>query len=171
MAEELVLFLTEIILYLLPFYIANSSAMLFGSGKALDLGIKLRDGERLFGKGKTILGTVAGIFFGTLSAVVVNYFIAVPFTQNYVLLGFLVSLGAVIGDIAGSFVKRRNKIPSGHPMPFLDQLDFLVGGMLFGASIYIPSLTGIIFAIIFTIVLHRLTNWIAFKLKLKKVPW
>lgn len=171
MAEELALFLAETILYLIPFYIANSSAMLFGGGPSLDLGIKLRDKERLFGKGKTILGTVAGIFFGTLAAFIVNYFLVVSFTQNYVLLGFLVSLGAVIGDIAGSFVKRRNKIPSGHPMPFLDQLDFLVGGMLFGASIYIPSLAGIIFAIIFTIVLHRLTNWVAFKLGLKKVPW
>ena len=46
-------------------------------------------------------------------------------TPNYVLLGFLVSVGAIVGDIAKSFAKRRMNFDSGAEVFGLDQLDFL----------------------------------------------
>ncbi|MBI5884699.1 CDP-2,3-bis-(O-geranylgeranyl)-sn-glycerol synthase [archaeon] len=171
MLEQVSLFLAEIIAYLLPAYIANSSAMLFGRGPALDFGITLKDGERLMVKGKTFIGSIAGIACGTLAAMVIYWFINVSFTASYALLGFLLSAGAITGDIIGSFIKRRNKIPSGQQMLFLDQLDFLVGAMILGSAVYLPSLPAIGFAVAFTFISHRLTNWIAFRLGLKKVPW
>ena len=55
------------IFYLLPMYIANSSAMLLGGGHPLDFNAKYLDKQPLFGKGKTIRGTISGIIFGSIA--------------------------------------------------------------------------------------------------------
>ncbi|MFX1282621.1 MAG: CDP-2,3-bis-(O-geranylgeranyl)-sn-glycerol synthase [Promethearchaeota archaeon] len=55
--------------------------------------------------------------------------------SNSILLGFFTGLimafGGLIGDLIGSFIKRRSGIERGHPFIFLDQLGFLVLGMIF----------------------------------------
>ncbi|MFX0150661.1 MAG: CDP-archaeol synthase [Candidatus Hodarchaeota archaeon] len=45
--------------------------------------------------------------------------------------GSLMTFGGLIGDIIGSFIKRRSGIERGHSFIFLDQLGFLVLGMIF----------------------------------------
>jgi CDP-2,3-bis-(O-geranylgeranyl)-sn-glycerol synthase len=168
----------NIALFLIPAYIANASAMVVGmllkSKTSLDFGIMLPDGQPLLGKGKTWKGTVSGIVFGTLAAAVVFFLFpkeASSIANNYVIAGFLISLGAILGDLAGSFIKRRLMIKSGSPTPILDQLDFIVGGYLLLSLIYLPSAEEFLFVCVFTVITHIATNYIAFRLKLKKVPW
>ncbi len=168
---------------LLPSYVPNNFAVVFGGGKPVDLGRNFIDGARLLGDGKTIRGFVAGGLGGLVVAHIqllienlLNFgiYTSVVYTS---FLGIAVGLafGALIGDMAGSFIKRRFKVERGGILPLLDQLDFLVFALLvaslstdFFALFTIPV---IIAAFIITPFLHMLTNFIAYKLGLKEVPW
>ncbi|MCR4335306.1 MAG: CDP-2,3-bis-(O-geranylgeranyl)-sn-glycerol synthase [archaeon] len=171
MEEDLII---KLIIYLAPMYFANSSAMLFGGKTPIDFGKNFLDGKRLFGDGKTFKGLFFGTLIGTIiSAIILTFLpeLTLLLTPNYLLLGFLLSGGALIGDIAGSFFKRRNEIKQGGEVLFLDQLDFVIGGMIIGSLVYVPTFYEIIYAIIITLIVHRASNFVAYKIKLKKVPW
>ena len=163
----------KVLLFLIPLYIANSSAMLFGGKTPIDLGRKLKDGMPIFGNGKTFRGAIAGIFFGTLSGFLISIFYDYTSAvySNYVLLGFLLSIGAIIGDLVASFFKRRNAIKRGSPVLLLDQLDFVFGGLVFGSIVYVPNFYEIFVICVVTLVMHKLSNYVAYRLKIKKVPW
>jgi CDP-2,3-bis-(O-geranylgeranyl)-sn-glycerol synthase len=163
----------KLFLFLLPLYFANGSAMLLGGKMPLDLGRKWRDGMPVFGAGKTFRGSFMGVFVGTGSAAVVYLFYpaADALYGNYLFLAFLLSLGAIIGDITASFFKRRNGIKRGNEVLFLDQLDFAIGGMLLGSLVYTPSFYEIAAVSVITLLMHKLSNFLAYHLKLKKVPW
>lgn len=167
-------FFLKIILYIMPLYVANSSAMLLGGKTTLDFGKKLSDGKEIFGKGKTWKGTVFGIIAGTITSFLATLIVPEQtsiMTENYLLFGFLLSAGAIAGDLAGSFLKRRLSIARGKPVFLLDQLDFIAGGLLFGALLAMPKIEEITFIVVITIIAHKLSNYVAFKIKLKKVPW
>lgn len=166
-------FLIEIILILIPLYVANSSAMLFSGKKQIDFNFNFFDGKPLFGKGKTIKGTFFGILSGIIIVLIVNFYFQgnTPIIPRYVFYGILLSFGAIIGDMAASFVKRRFDITTGEPILLLDQLDFVVGGILFGSIIYSVSAEMFLLICFITLIAHKASNYLAFKLKIKKVPW
>lgn len=168
------LLIIRIVLYIIPMYLANSSAMVFGGKTPLDLNKNFVDGKPVFGKGKTFKGTFIGIATGTAAASII--FFALPdvvlsLKVNYIALGFLLALGAIVGDIVASFFKRRNNIPQGTEVLFLDQLDFVIGGMIFGSLVYVPDFYEVIVISVSTLIIHKITNFIAYKIRLKKVPW
>lgn len=168
------LFIVKLLLYIAPLYFANSSAMLPGGKTPLDLGRKFIDGRPILGSGKTFKGTLTGIAVGTgVSAIIliVEPGLAAQVSGDYLLLGFLLSAGAMFGDIAASFFKRRSGIAQGEQVFIVDQLDFVFGGVLFGSLIYMPSFYEVIIIAVATLIIHRVTNFIAYKFKLKKVPW
>lgn len=161
-------------LYLAPMYFANSSAMILGGKTPIDLGTKIWDGNRLFGRGKTFRGFIAGVAVGTSVAAIISALFPVQtaeLTGNYIMLGLLLSLGAITGDLAASFLKRRVGMEPGKEVLFLDQLDFLAGGIAFAAVIYIPTLLEIAAYASATLIVHRLSNYVAFRTNLKRVPW
>ena len=157
-------------IYIFPAYIANSSAALFGGGKPLDFGKKLKDGRRIFGDGKTFRGSFAGIFFGALTGYLMGL-IAADQTYFYLTLGLFLSIGAILGDIIGSFMKRRAGIERGKPVPLLDQWDFLLTAVVFGSIISTPSLDWFTFLLMATPFIHMFVNTFGFLLRLKPVPW
>ncbi len=166
-------FFVKLLIYLLPMYIANSSALLFGGGQRLDFGKNFFDNRPLFGKSKTVKGT----FLGILAGVIVGALVMVLFRNevlqfnNYMLLAIMISVGAILGDIASSFAKRRLGFEEGKEFILLDQLDFLAGGIFFGMLVYTPGLYEVVGAIILTFFIHKISNFLAYKMKLKKVPW
>ena len=89
------------------------------------------------------------------------------------------SYGAALGDLAGSFLKRRVNIKSGEPFWIIDQLDFAVGALIFAfipaiffPGLYlIPDLNIVIFLLILTPSVSLISNTIAYLIKLKDVPW
>ncbi len=167
-------FISGIILYLAPMYFANSSAMLLGGKTPIDLGKKFPDGNRIFGAGKTFRGFFFGTAVGTAVAFIINYFFpqqSVMLTPNYPLLGFLLALGAILGDLAGSFIKRRMGMEAGKPAFLLDQLDFVAGAVVLGLPLYIPGIFALAIIALVTLFVHRLSNYLAYRIKLKKVPW
>lgn len=155
---------------ILPAYIANMTACMFGGGKPLDLNRNFLDGRRLIGNGVTIRGTLAGVFFGVLAYLLQSflYEYSVPFSLK---LGFLLGFGAVLGDLVESFFKRRIKLKQGASLPLLDQLDFVFGALILSRPILKLNIQEILIIILITPILHFSTNYIGYKLKLKEVPW
>ena len=166
MAFEIVLI---ILAYLIPLYVANATPIIFHGKIPVDLEKKYK-GERILGKGKTILGALCGI----LGGVFVGFAFYIIFPQililipTYFSLIILLSLGGIVGDMAKSFLKRRKGIKSGGKWFLVDQLDFIVGGLLFSLLVRIPEIEVVLFLLIATVFIHMATNIIAFKLKLKK---
>ena len=84
---------------------------------------------------------------------------------------FLVSLGAPLGDLIGSFIKRRFNLERGAPAPIIDQLDFLLGAIFLAYIVFPLRWMYIVFAILITLLLHVLANTLAYKLGYSKEPW
>lgn len=155
------------IYFMLPAYLSNVSALTFGGGTPLDLGRSLKDGRRILGDGVTwrgtIIGPIVGTTIGTLQGIVAGDII---FGAT---LGLSLGGGAIVGDACGSFIKRRIKIERGRPAPIMDQLDFVVGALLFASLVVNISFNMIILIIIITVFLHLGANTIAYLLGMKDV--
>ncbi|WP_456418861.1 CDP-2,3-bis-(O-geranylgeranyl)-sn-glycerol synthase [Methanocaldococcus infernus] len=157
------------LLYILPAYVANASACIFGGGKPLDLNKCWPDGRRLLGDGVTIKGSFFGILLGTLTGFIEGLFFNAPLL--YLKLGFTLSLGAILGDAIGSFIKRRLNIERGKPAPLLDQLDFAIGALILGSLIKSIAIHQVFIILLITIFIHLFANILAYSLKIKDVWW
>ena len=155
------------IYFMLPAYLANVTALAFGGGKPLDFNHNLNDGRRILGNGVTWRGTIIGTTIGTTIGLVQGLI-----TGN-IIEGFLLGLtlvgGALIGDACGSFIKRRLNVESGRPAPILDQLDFVVGALVFASLIVVIPIEMIVIILVISVFLHLGANIIAYLLGLKKV--
>lgn len=169
-----VLFILRVSLMAIPLYVCNGLALLLGGKTRVDFGKNFFDGRPILGEGKTLRGSIAGIAFGFLAVALLHT--VFPQTDvligiNYVFFGTLLAVGAVLGDFAGSFVKRRSNIKRGESVLFLDQLDFVLGGFLTASILMFPSMLEIVFLLGFTMIAHVVGNHLAFFSRLKRVPW
>ena len=154
------------IIYIFPAYAANGAPVLFGGGKPLDMGAKLK-GKRIFGANKTIRGTASSLICG-IAVGLIEY----PFFHYMLPIAVLLALGANVGDLLGSFIKRRLGVRHGASFPILDQYGFFAIALLFAFPLgNLPSIYGIIFLVLLTGLAHVFTNRGAHKLNLKSVPW
>lgn len=168
---------------LLPAYTPNNFAVLVGGGRPMDFGKSFFDGRRILGDGKTWNGFFGG-FAGGIFTANIQYAIEkalgfeiyslLPYADFFALTSLLAA-GAMIGDLCGSFVKRRLGYERGERFLFVDQLAFLAVAILI-ASLY-PAFwkifTAEIIAIGFLVtpILHIGVNYLAYRLSLKEVPW
>jgi len=169
---EFFIFLLIVFAYVVPMYVANAAPILIHGKKPLDFEKKFR-GKRILGKGKTIVGTLAGIIVGTIAGLLFSLIFPHVFDliPNYYLLIFTLAIGAMLGDIVESFIKRQVGIESGSFCPLFDQIDFIVGGFVLSLIIRIPEIEIVLLVFITTIFAHLFFNALSFKLGLKKVPW
>jgi CDP-2,3-bis-(O-geranylgeranyl)-sn-glycerol synthase len=160
--------------YIFPAYCANASPVIFGGGKPIDLGKKFLDGKPIFGSHKTYRGLISGLLIGTLVGWMQEFLAPnIYLPKGSTFLGFALSAGALLGDLMGSFIKRRLNLEPGSPLPVVDQIDFVVAALLFALMVE-PSSLSILKAIIIialTFPIHVLTNFIAYILHLKDNPW
>ncbi|MDR9412911.1 MAG: CDP-2,3-bis-(O-geranylgeranyl)-sn-glycerol synthase [Haloferacaceae archaeon] len=167
---------------LLPTYIPNNVAVLVGGGRPLDGGRRYR-GQRLLGDGKTVRGSVGGAIAGVLVAMgltllrpMVEPLVGITLPRFPPAVIVALPVGAIVGDIAGSFLKRRADYARGAALPLLDQLDFLIGAAMMTLLVapgwllatVSPAVAAI--AVVMTPVLHRLANIVAYTLGLKQEP-
>lgn len=164
---------------MLPAYIANPTAVVFGGGTPIDFGKNWLDGRRIFGDGKTFRGlaggAACGIVVGLLQRLVspAGEIIVIPSISAVIAL----SSGALLGDIVKSFFKRRFGFERGAKLPLVDQLDFVAGAWILAYIVdpqwFTENFTFwiIITVLLLTPILHRLTNIIGYHIKVKKEPW
>jgi len=152
--------------FIFPAYCANAAPVLAGGGLPMDFGKNFVDGRRVFGQNKTFrgffFGLIIGVFVGLVEYAVFGY----P-----LLFSFLSPLGALFGDLTGAFLKRRLNIAPGGLLPIVDQVDFVVGAVLFSLPLGIVSWELAVTVMLVTPPIHLLTNFVAYKLKLKSNPW
>ncbi len=152
---------------ILPTYCTNGAPVIFGGGRPIDLGKRLPDGQRILGDHKTFRGFISGIVAGTLVGLICSYI----FSMNLMIIALPASLGALLGDMAGAFLKRRLHMAPGDALPVVDQLDFVVGSMLL-VSLFSPiSLVVAVILLVVTPPIHLLTNVGAYLLGLKEHYW
>src|SRR5258706_4538660 len=138
-------------------------------------------GKRILGDNKTIRGILSGILIGVIISILqynlykslpqINGFIGLDYANNNpALLGFLLALGALAGDTIKSFFNRHMGITSGKAWFPFDQMDYILGGIIF--SIFFIRLPIIIYVNIFIIyfILHILISYIGFLFHVKKTP-
>jgi CDP-2,3-bis-(O-geranylgeranyl)-sn-glycerol synthase len=169
--------LLDLLLFLVPIYIANSSPVVLGGGAPLDMGATLPDGKRLFGDGKTMRGFVAGTLAGTVAGGAVALAYPLPFfysAQSQFVAAFILAFGTLLGDALGSFIKRRAGVGWGRPF-VLDTIMFLIVALILvypltnAGALY--TLLNLSFFVVLTLILHPLTNMLANRAGLKNVPW
>ncbi len=164
--------------FIFPAYVANMAPVF---AKALNLPLGKPIHTELFGENKTWRGGYSAYLFafGIASLQIFffqkNFFTSVSYLSytdwNPFLLAFLFGIGALFGDLVKSFFKRRLKIKSGAPWPPFDQLDFILGVLLFFAFFKPIPWNITIVLIIITPLLHLLSNIMAYFLGLKKIWW
>jgi CDP-2,3-bis-(O-geranylgeranyl)-sn-glycerol synthase len=173
--------LVEAVWLVLPVYAANGLVPLFRGKRPLDFGRKFTDGRPILGPGKTVEGFIAACAVGALIAFIEQLaFPCLPWGLSdrpltivpmSAFLGFVLGLGAISGDSAGSFVKRRIGLERGRPAPLLDQLDFLIGALLLVSLFTAVKAEWVVLLVIITPLIHYLTSVIGYRLGAKKEPW
>jgi len=176
---------------MMPAYLANTIAVLTGGRYPIDQGKIHSDGNRILGDGKTwsglVGGTLGGVFIGFLQVNLGEVLIEalsgsqdVDFWgENSIIVFFLLSFGALFGDMTASFIKRRSQLKRGDKSPLLDMFDFIGMALLLSFIFanewlmswildgYMPLFT----LLIATPILHRGVNIIGFKIGVKNEPW
>ena len=163
--------------FILPAYVANGGACGIHDSRPVDGGRRAWDGRRIIGDGVTWGGYLSGTTFAILFSILQWYVapsyypIADASLTQAAALGFLLGFGALTGDLAESFLKRRLGIERGQPLPLLDQWDFLVGALAFSLIIVRPRLLDVAILFVITPFIHRGTNYLSNRAGLKDVPW
>jgi len=182
MDDAFAVFLLKCFYLMLPAYFANMAPVMIRKINLFSYPVdfnKRLGNKPVFGKNKTFRGLVFGIAFAVVVAYIqhsfydANFFRGVSFFdyKNWLLFGFLMGSGALIGDLVKSFFKRRLGIKPGERFIPFDQTDFVIGSLLLIMPVF--SLTLGIFAasLLLSFVLHIITNHLAFYLKVRNEKW
>jgi len=176
-----------------PAYIANSVAVLTGGRYPIDQGKISSDGNRILGDGKTwsglLGGTLGGIIFGILldagdSRMALEHLTGEEYEKslwgsNPILVFFLLSFGALLGDMTASFYKRRQNLQRGDKFALLDMYDFIFMSLLLCfiferdwlLSWILDGTVPLFTILVLTPFLHRGVNIIGYKIGVKNEPW
>jgi len=156
----------EALKFIFPAYCTNAVPVLAGGGQPMDFGKNFLDGKRILGKNKTF----RGFFFGLVVGIAIGL-VECAFFDYPILFSLLSPLGALLGDLAAAFLKRRLGIAPGGLLPIVDQVDFVVGALFFSLPLAIIYWELAVAVLVITPPIHLFTNFLAYKLKLKKKPW
>ena len=166
----------------------------------IDGGRVWKDGRRVLGNGKTIRGFVGGTLSSMIVCVLIialankfSYHLAfmtyieqgllfdilnplgIDLWINEVFLGlfvgFLLGCGSLIGDLTGSFIKRRYGLQRGESFPFMDQLGFIFTALLFVFPVIPWPLYWLIFLVPLTLILHIVLNFGSYIIGMQEVPF
>ncbi len=166
---EIALLMIQAIKFIFPAYCANGTPVLAGGGPKMDFGRNFIDGKRIFGNNKTFRGFFFGWSVGFVVGIVEG--LVFGFKDFPILFSVLTPLGALIGDLTGAFIKRRIDIAPGGILPVVDQIDFVVGALVFALPMALVNWQLAVTVLLITPPIHLFTNFVAYKLKLKKHPW
>jgi len=169
------------VVFLSPAFVANASPLivknLVSRRHPIDFGRTFIDGRRIFGDSKSWEGMLAGVLTGAL----VGVLLAPVFQGKYVetaVSGLVQGTAAMLGDLANSFLKRRVGLKPGAPLPVLDQVSFVVAALIFVRLLNLDTAVGVrvgplesAVILLLALVLHPLTNYVAYLMGLKEVPY
>lgn len=174
--------------FFLPAYLTNMTPSLMASkgffkclDKPLDFGRKFQ-GSPILGNHKTWRGILLGLTTGLLIALFQrqlfngSLFIREISFLNYQAInifffGFLMSGGALCGDLFFAFIKRRLGLKPGTRFLPFDQINYVIGSALFLSPFYTINMGVWITLLILTFILHISATQIGFRLGLSQNQW
>ncbi len=168
------LLLLQSLYFFLPAYFANMAPVLL---RFLPLGIPVH--ERLFGPNKTWRGLIVaplagGLIFGLQKVLYSAGFTSlaiIDYADFSVVLGFLLGAGAILGDLVKSYYKRKEGLKPGERWIPWDQLDFVIGGMVFSFFVYVPPVEVAFTLLIVSPFLHIAVNHLGYWLGVRESKW
>lgn len=192
MNDILLLFLKSAYL-LVPAYCANMAPplakrfhLLESLAKPVDKGKVLKDNKYIFGQNKTYRGFIVGMIGGALGGILQVLLYNISFFHEIslsgiiynnalfmVCFGALMGFGAIFGDLAESFIKRRVGVNPGERFIPWDQIDLVIGAYIFTLPILFGLISWQLFlcSILVTFFLHVMTNHAAYYLHIRKEKW
>jgi CDP-2,3-bis-(O-geranylgeranyl)-sn-glycerol synthase len=127
--------------------------------RSIDWGLRYK-GSRLIGDSTTVVGLVISLALCAILYLATSEF-----------MWAVIPAIVYLGDLIGSFIKRRMRKKEGEFVPFIDHGDYmLLLGITFILSGYI-SFSFAISALLLTYILHPIACLIAFKFKLREHPY
>lgn len=141
---------------------------------------KTWNGKPIFGKNKTwrgiILGTLLGgaVFYMQQLIYPYSFFQKISiinYQETTILLGFVLGFGALLGDLIESFFKRQYGKKSGQRWVPFDQIDYSIGALLLGSTIYFPGWKQSLYIIVIYFILHIIINHCAYYTNIRKEKW
>lgn len=183
------LYIISCIYFFIPAYIANASPPLANTFNILNKFNKPVDGEkmlggiRLLGSHKTWRGVICEFVICTLLFqlfVFINNYYNLPFMDTIGIntslisswiVGIMLSIGIIFGDIFFAFIKRRLKLKPGTAFIPFDQTNYVIGAFLFIQPFL--SLSFYFWTVLFllTFFIHILFNRVGYNLGLHKAKW
>lgn len=170
---------------MLPAYLANMAPILFKKHLSfldipVDFGKKINN-KPIFGRTKTIRGFLVGILFAILMVFLQKLLMEYSFLErislidyrefNFIIIGFVFGFGALFGDLVKSFIKRRIGKSSSESWKIFDQLDYVVGSLLFISIIISLKIEEVIGIILLSLILTIIVNQISWKIGFRKERW
>jgi len=138
-------------------------------------------GQPILGSHKSWRGVVLGILVGFLAALMQSCLYQFPAIQkisfldygqiNIFLFGFLISAGAIFGDLLFAFIKRRLKLRPGTRFLPWDQTNYVIGVAIFLTAIFKIEIMVWLTLFILTFLLHIIFNRLGYHLKLHCAKW
>lgn len=160
----------HLVYFMAPAYVANMSAPLIKYWTGWNRPIS----RRWLGSHKTVMGFAIGVLGALATAFVqhvIGYETGITDAHGWVEWGSRFGLGAMAGDSAKSFFKRRLGIPPGSPWIPVDQLDFVLGALILVAPRSALSLGDIAIVLSLTVGGHVVVNHVAYWLGVRDVKW
>jgi hypothetical protein len=188
--DQFILYIIASLYFFLPAYIANGMPPLVANktnllpklAKPIDGNRKIGD-IPILGSHKTWRGLIVELITGTgyfqIMFLLHEYFSlglyeTIGFDQyliNPLIVGFLLSLATVFGDLLFAFIKRRIRIKPGKAfMPF-DQTNYVIGSFIFLQPIYHFEYPFWVSLFIMTFFIHVIFNRLGYNLGLHKAKW
>lgn len=166
-----VLFRLGQLLYLMsPAYAANMAPPLVRYWNGWNPPIS----RRWLGSHKTVVGFAAGVLAAVAATFVqsrIAWESALAAPEPWLTLGLRFGVGAMAGDTAKSFLKRRAGIAAGRPWIPWDQIDFVLGALALVRGATALSWVDLATILALSVIGHVLVNHLAYWLGIREVKW
>lgn len=173
--------------FFLPAYFANMTPPLAKKigilnflAKPVDFNKKFL-GKPILGSHKTFRGVILAFFMGFSTAIFQKFLYQFSIIQkisildyskiNIFLFAFLISTGAIFGDLFFAFIKRRLNLPPGTPFLPFDQTNYVIGCAIFIGPVFQIKISIWFSLFILTFFLHVIVNRLGYHLKIHSAKW
>lgn len=132
------------------------------AGQPVDGGWVFVDGQPLFGRSKTVRGLVLSLLLTTAVAVLLGL---------TWWLGALIAIGAMVGDLASSFSKRRLRLPPSSQALGLDQIPESLLPLLLIKPWLPIALADIALVVVAFVIVELALSRVLYRLRIRERPY